>query len=164
MTCSVKFFEPTTTTSPAGRANRLTAVARTTTAATPSALRPAARDVTGARRSRASSRASRPSAASASPAAGTAPARMVVVSTIDRPRKMYSPRPPAPTAAAMVVVPTPITVATRMPETMAGSASGSCTSRSNCPSVMPMATPASTTAGSTVRMPVTVMRMTGSSA
>ena len=49
----------------------------------------------------------------------------MVVSTIDRPRKMYSPRPPAPIAAAMVAVPTPMTVATRMPATIDGSASGS---------------------------------------
>ena len=65
--------------------------------------------------------------ASASAAAGIAPARMVVVSTIDSPRKMYSPRPPAPMAAAMVVVPTPMTVATRMPATIDGSASGNWT-------------------------------------
>ena len=69
--------------------------------------------------------ASPPSAASARAAAGMAPARIVVVSTIDSPRKMYSPRPPAPIAAAIVAVPTPITVAMRMPDTIDGSASGS---------------------------------------
>ena len=33
---------------------------------------------------------------------------MTVESTIERPRKMYSPRPPAPIAAATVAVPMPI--------------------------------------------------------
>ena len=33
---------------------------------------------------------------------------------------MYSPSPPAPTAAAIVAVPTPITAATRMPATIDG--------------------------------------------
>ena len=74
-----------------------------------------------------------------------APARIVVLSTIDRPRKMYSPSPPAPIAAAIVAVPTPITVATRRPATIDGSASGSSTMNSSCRGVMPMATPASTT-------------------
>ena len=55
-----------------------------------------------------------------------------VGSTIDKPRKMYSPRPPAPIAAAIVAVPTPITVDTRRPLTIEGSASGSSTSRSRC--------------------------------
>ena len=52
---------------------------------------------------------------------------------------MYSPRPPAPIAAAIVAVPTPITVATRMPATIDGSASGSSTSRSSWRGVMPIA-------------------------
>ena len=78
-----------------------------------------------------------PSAASARAAAGTAPARIVGVSTIDRPRKMYSPSPPAPTAAAIVAVPTPMTVATRMPAMIDGRASGSSTSRQQLPSRHP---------------------------
>ena len=52
---------------------------------------------------------------------------------------MYSPSPPAPTAAAIVAVPTPITVATRMPATIDGSASGSSTRRNSWPGVMPSA-------------------------
>ena len=93
-----------------------------------------------------SARSSAPSSVSASAADGIAPARMTVGSTIDRPRKMYSPRPPAPTAAAIVAVPTPMTAATRMPATIDGSASGSCTCRSNCRGVIPSAVPASTRA------------------
>jgi hypothetical protein len=89
---------------------------------------------------------------------------MTVESTIERPRKMYSPRPPAPTAAAIVAVPTPITAATRMPATIDGSASGSSTSRKSCDGVMPSAVPASTSAGSTDPIPAAVVRMIGSSA
>src|SRR6185436_18111756 len=40
---------------------------------------------------------------------------------------MYSPRPPAPIAAAIVADPTPTTAATRTPATIDGSASGSST-------------------------------------
>ena len=116
MTCSVKFFEPTTTAPDAPARRRATAAPAPTTsgrerpaapmsrASTPPRLEPVAR-----------ASASSPSAASASAAAGIAPARIVVASTIDRPRKMYSPRPPAPIAAAIVAVPTPTTLATRMP-------------------------------------------------
>ena len=68
-----------------------------------------------------------------------APARIVVVSTIDSPRKMYSPRPPAPIAAAIVGVPTPMTVATRTPATIDGSASGNSTRNSSCRGVIPIA-------------------------
>ena len=71
---------------------------------------------------------------------------IVVESTIDRPRKMYSPSPPAPIAAAIVAVPTPITVATRIPEMIYGSASGSSTRKSSWRRVIPIATPASITA------------------
>jgi hypothetical protein len=72
-----------------------------------------------------------PSMVSASNAEGMAPARMTVESTMDRPRKMYSPSPPAPTAAAIVAVPTPMTAATRMPATIDGNASGNSTWRIN---------------------------------
>ena len=47
--------------------------------------------------------------------------------TIARPRKMNSPRPPAPTAAAMVATPMVSTVATRMPASTVESESGSST-------------------------------------
>ena len=105
-----------------------------------------------------------PSKVNASSAAGTAPARMTVGSTIDSPRKMYSPRPPAPTAAAIVAVPTPITVATRIPATIDGSASGNSTRRNSWTGVIPSAMPASTRAGSIERIPATVVRMIGRSA
>ena len=77
---------------------------------------------------------------------------------------MYSPRPPAPTAAAMVAVPIPITVATRMPATMAGRASGSSTIQRSCRGVIPIATPASMMYGSMLFRPAAVVRMIGSSA
>ena len=77
---------------------------------------------------------------------------------------MYSPSPPAPTAAAIVAVPTPMTAATRMPATMEGIASGSSTCQSSWRGVMPSAVPASTRTRSTPRTPATVVRMIGSSA
>ena len=86
------------------------------------------------------------------------------MSTIDRPRKMYSPSPPAPIAAAMVAVPTPTTAATRIPATIDGSASGSSTMNSSWRGVIPIATPASTTAWSRLRSPATVVRTIGRSA
>src|SRR4029453_11848604 len=55
---------------------------------------------------------------------------------------MYSPRPPAPIAAAMVADPTPTTAATRIPATIEGIASGSSTWRSSSLRVMPIAVPA----------------------
>jgi hypothetical protein len=108
--------------------------------------------------------ASRPSTASASSAAGTAPARIIVEFTIDSPRKMYSPRPPAPIAAAIVAVPTPMTAATRMPATIDGSASGNSTIHKRWRDVIPIAIPASRIARSRFLSPATVVRTTGSSA
>src|SRR5206468_12278035 len=49
---------------------------------------------------------SSPSAVSAMRAAGRAPARIKVSSTTATPRKMYTPSPPPPLAAATVAVPT----------------------------------------------------------
>src|SRR5579863_5559967 len=104
------------------------------------------------------------SAARASSAAGTAPARIRSLLTMARPRKMYSPKPPAPIAAAIVATPTEITVATRTPAMMTPSASGNSTWKSNWRSVIPMPRPASTTARSTPVIPACVLRMMGSSA
>ena len=166
----MKFFEPTRITSRAGRRCR---VRRGTRGQRDQRQRAADRERTrrGARRRldratdrRVRSSVSAPSKVSASSAAGTAPARITVGSTIDRPRKMYSPSPPAPTAAAIVAVPTPITAATRIPATIDGSASGSSTRRNSWPGVIPSAMPASTSAGSIERIPATVVRMIGSSA
>jgi hypothetical protein len=53
-------------------------------------------------------------------------------------------------AAAIVVVPTPITVATRTPAMIDGVASGISTIINSWRGVMPIATPASTTERSTV--------------
>ena len=82
-----------------------------------------------------------------SAAAGIAPARICAVSTEATPRKMNTPSPPPPMAAAMVAVPMVVTVATRIPAMMVRAASGSCTWRRSWPSVMPMATAESQTAG-----------------
>ena len=75
---------------------------------------------------------------------------------------MYSPRPPAPIAAAIVAEPTPTTAATRMPATIDGSASGSSTCRSSSRGVIPIATPASRIDGSMPVMPAIVVRTIGS--
>src|SRR4029077_19281689 len=62
-----------------------------------------------------STRPSTASASSASSAAGIAPARISVSSTVATPRKMYTPSPPAPIAAAIVAMPTLTTGATATP-------------------------------------------------
>jgi len=77
--------------------------------------------------SRFSSQPNVTSASKASTAAGIAPARITSLSTIEIPRKMYSPSPPAPMAAAIVASPTEITVATRTPAMMTPNANGSST-------------------------------------
>src|SRR5712671_1336019 len=60
-------------------------------------------------------------------AAGMAPAKMSWLFTIARPRKMNSPKPPAPIAASIVASPTETTTATRTPERITLTASGSST-------------------------------------
>src|SRR5581483_439577 len=73
---------------------------------------------------------SQPKAASAIKAisaAGIAPARITLLLTIASPRKINSPRPPAPMAAAMVESPIEITMATRTPARMTPAASGNST-------------------------------------
>ena len=67
-------------------------------------------------------------------------------------------------AEAMVAVPTPITTATRSPDTIAGNASGHSTCRNTWRGVSPMATAHSTTAGGTPWSPVIVARRIGSTA
>ena len=60
---------------------------------------------------------------------------------------------PAPTAAAMVAIPTHVTVAVRRPARMNGIASGSSTLRSRCQLVMPTASATSITVASTPLIP-----------
>ena len=67
------------------------------------------------------------SASRARIAAGMAPARMTRSSTIASPRKINSPSPPAPIAAAMVASPTEITTATRTPDKITLTANGNST-------------------------------------
>src|SRR5206468_1924484 len=74
-----------------------------------------------------SSQPSTKSAVRAINAAGTAPARITELFTIARPRKISSPRPPAPIAAAIVASPTEITTATRTPARITLPASGNST-------------------------------------
>ena len=161
----MKFLEPTRITSPRGPDANAEATASPASAASASAdaIASGLRERPPTRRARSAS-SSVPSTVSARIAAGTAPARMTVGSTIDNPRKMYSPSPPAPTAAAIVAVPTPITAATRIPATIDGVASGSSTCHSSCRGVIPSAVPASTRTRSTPRSPATVVLMIGSSA
>ncbi len=75
---------------------------------------------------------------------------------------MYSPRPPAPIAAAIVAAPTPTTAATRTPATIDGNASGNSTWRSSSRGVMPIATPASRIDASIPFNPAIVIRTIGS--
>ncbi len=77
---------------------------------------------------------------------------------------MKTPRPPAPIAAAMVVTPMQIAVATRIPASKTGAASGNCTCQSTCRGVIPMPRADSITAGSTSAIPVHVFRKIGNSA
>ncbi len=76
---------------------------------------------------------------------------------------MYSPRPPAPIAAAIVADPTPTTAATRTPLAIDGSASGNSTRRSSSRGVIPIAMPASRMDASMPVRPVIVVRTMGSS-
>src|SRR5580704_5549987 len=106
----------------------------------------------------------RKSAASARSAAGIAPARISWLLTMANPRKMNSPSPPAPTAAAIVAIPMVKTVATRTPARIVENASGNSTLKRIWPSVIPMPRAASRTGASTPEMPATVPRIIGSSA
>ena len=106
--CSEKFFEPTTI------------VLRSLTARNQQSRQPEqqkSRSSTSQShrtgRNRRSSTPSTKSAASASSAAGIAPARINWSFTIASPRKINSPKPPAPTAAAIVAIPIVSTVAIR---------------------------------------------------
>ena len=113
ITCSVKFLEPTTIglgfVPAGGEAHRQ----RKRQAANFRSIHP-----------------NPPSEISAIRAAGMAPARIWTLSTDATPRKIKTPRPPAPMAAAMVAVPTVVTVAMRIPARMVRAASGSSTWRS----------------------------------
>ena len=70
-------------------------------------------------------------------AAGIAPRRISRVLLRARPRLMKSPRPPAPMNADRVAMPTPMTVAVRIPATIIGRASGISTMKSRCGCVNP---------------------------
>ena len=87
-------------------------------------------------------------------AAGIAPARMTLLLTMATPRKMNTPSPPAPMAAAIVATPMAMTAATRTPARITPMESGSCTFQRIWRGVMPMARAASSTGGFTPAMPV----------
>ena len=70
------------------------------------------------------------------------------------PRKMKTPSPPAPMAAAMVATPMEMTMATRTPARITPIDSGSSTCQRICAGVMPMPRADSRTAGSTPAIPV----------
>src|SRR5208283_746525 len=67
------------------------------------------------------------SADSARIAAGMAPAKITELSTMAKPRKINSPSPPAPIAAAIVARPMEMTIATRRPERITLTANGNST-------------------------------------
>ena len=96
-------------------------------------------------------------------AAGIAPPRMRPELYVCNPRKIKSPRPPAPINPAMVATPIMSTVAVRMPPMMTVNARGSSTIHSTCRFVIPIPIPASMTERSTPRMPRYVLRKIGSS-
>ena len=104
------------------------------------------------------------SAASAKTAAGIAPASTNPLSTLATPRKINSPNPPAPIAAAIVATPTHVTVAVLTPARITEAASGNSTFRSLCQGVIPSAFATSTSAGSTEVIPAYVFRRIGKSA
>src|SRR3984885_2968808 len=128
--------------------------------------RPAAGEQRGyqERENRRSIQLNPPSERSASRAAGIAPARICVLSTDAMPRKMKTPRPPPPMAAAMAAGRIALTETMRTPAMMVGAASGSCTSHSRCSRVIPIAIADSRTAASTPKIPASVLRRIGSSA
>ena len=68
-----------------------------------------------------------PSAHKASRAAGIAPAKISALSPARKPSRISSPNPPAPTKAAIVVMPMHKTVAVRIPAIIASAASGNST-------------------------------------
>lgn len=78
------------------------------------------------------------------------------------PRKIISPRPPAPTNVAIVAAPIATTAATRTPAKIIGIASGIMTMRKSWPDVMPMPVPASIMFLSTPVSPAYVLAMIGS--
>src|ERR1700678_364373 len=104
------------------------------------------------------------SAAIARSAAGMAPARMSWSLTMARPRKMNSPRPPAPIAAAIVATPMVSTVEIRMPASMVENERGSSTRQRIWEPVMPMPLAASRTDLLLSTIPAGVLRMVGRSA
>jgi len=97
-------------------------------------------------------------------AEGRAPARIRQLFTVAMPRKMNTPSPPAPIAAAIVATPTLITVATRRPAMNVGRARGSSIRRSTWPWLSPRARAASFTPGGTWPSPVLTPRSRGSRA
>ena len=97
-------------------------------------------------------------------AAGMAPARITASLTMATPRKMKTPRPPAPTAAAMVATPMVMMVAVRIPARIMARAKGRRTRQRICDWVMPMASAASRTAGSMPVRPTYVLRRMGNNA
>ena len=80
------------------------------------------------------------------------------------PRKMNTPSPPAPVAAAIVATPTAVTVATRNPAIRLGRARGSCRCHSTWRGRSPRARPASSNPGGTCRSPVIKLRNKGNRA
>ena len=87
---------------------------------------------------------------------GTGPCEVVVLSTMDSPRKMYSPSPPAPIAAAIVAVPTRSPWHAE-PGHDGGERKRELDHEQQRREVIPMATPASTTFRSRLCSPRTVV-------
>ena len=94
------------------------------------------------------------SALKAIKAAGIAPAKINSLLTVEIPRKINTPKPPPPIAAAIVAIPTDMTVATLTPAKITGKARGISTFNNNCWSVIPIPIPASLIAELMLLMPI----------
>ncbi len=81
-----------------------------------------------------------------------------------KPDRIRLPKPPYPTSAPMVTMPTVETVAIRMPARIVGRASGTSIRQSTVAVPIPIPRAASNTSGSTSSSPTTVLRSTTSSA
>ena len=90
----------------------------------------------------------------ASSAISTLPAKVKAVAFVVMPRKMATPRPPAPMKLAMPASAMVMVAMLRMPLMMTGAASGSSIRYSSWRSVEPMPRAASMMAGSMVVRPV----------
>jgi hypothetical protein len=163
MYCSVNVLAPTITGGPlvaalprdsSGRLDATTSNASSATDKAPSRVSRRRVAISASRISASSATASTPALAQ--------PSKTASVFWVCSPLKIRLPRLEAPTGVESVAMPTVQTAAVRMPATITGTESGSCTRHRIWLSVMPMPRAASSTLASTSSAPVTALRSTGS--